>query len=39
MVAETDNAVSFDAVADRLDYHLQRLLANDGAGTDNTTPE
>ena len=39
MVAETDNAVSFDAVADRLDYHLQRLLANEGAGTDNTTPE
>lgn len=39
MVAETDNAVSFDAVADRLDYHLQRLLANDGAGTDNTTSE
>lgn len=39
MVAETDNAVSFDAVADRLDYHLQRLLANDGADTDNTTPE
>lgn len=39
MTAETDSAVSFDAVIDRLDYHLQRLLANDGSGTDETTPE
>ena len=39
MSAETDSAVSFDAVTDRLDYHLQRLLANDGSGTDETTPE
>ncbi|MDP7360294.1 MAG: lipoyl(octanoyl) transferase LipB [Pseudomonadales bacterium] len=39
MTAETDSAVSFDAVTDRLDYHLQRLLANDGSGTDETTPE
>ena len=39
MTAETDSAVSFDAVTDRLDYHLQRLLANDGPGTDETTPE
>lgn len=39
MTAETDSAVSFDAVTDRIDYHLQRLLANDGSGTDETTPE
>ncbi|SIS41082.1 lipoyl(octanoyl) transferase [Thalassolituus maritimus] len=39
MTAETDSAVSFDAVTDRLDYHLQCLLANDGSGTDETTPE
>ena len=39
MTAETDSAVSFDAVTDRLDYHLQRLLANDGSGTDEPTPE
>ena len=39
MTAETDSAVSFDAVTERLDYHLQRLLANDGSGTDETTPE
>lgn len=39
ITAETDSAVSFDAVTDRLDYHLQRLLANDGSGTDETTPE
>jgi len=39
MVAETDSAVEFDAVSDRLNYHLQRLLANEGAGAETSVTE
>lgn len=39
MTAETDSAVSLDEVAERLNYHLQRLLANEGADADQNSPE
>jgi len=39
MRSETDNEVAFEQVSERLNYHLQTLLANDGAVSDKPTPE
>jgi len=39
MVTETDNEVSFSHVSDRLNYHLQHHLANDGESVDTHFPE
>ncbi|MEK9712436.1 MAG: lipoyl(octanoyl) transferase LipB [Thalassolituus sp.] len=39
MVAETDRAVGFDSVSERLNYHLQRLLTNDGADAETSITE
>ncbi|MEC8444322.1 MAG: lipoyl(octanoyl) transferase LipB [Pseudomonadota bacterium] len=39
MRSETDNEVVFEPVSERLNYHLQTLLANDGAVSDKPTPE
>lgn len=39
MRSETDNEVAFEPVSERLNYHLQTLLANDGAASDKPTPE
>ena len=39
MRSETDNEVAFEPVSERLNYHLQTLLANDGAASDKSTPE
>ena len=39
MRSETDNEVVFEPVSERLNYHLQTLLANDGAASDKPTPE
>jgi lipoyl(octanoyl) transferase len=39
MRSETDNEVVFEPVSERLNYHLQTLLANDGAASDKSTPE
>ncbi|MEK9766724.1 MAG: lipoyl(octanoyl) transferase LipB [Thalassolituus sp.] len=39
MVSETDRAVGFDSVSERLNYHLQRLLTNDGADAETSITE